>query len=348
MRLRTAALLLALAAAGAGAFVLMPRNGVTQAPPNAVKPTPAPAHRLVAAPGLVEPAGEEREIGSEVIGMIREMRVEENDPVKTGDVIAVIENREQESRLAQARAELALRGAELERLINGARPEERQEARASVAEAEATLAQARREYDRRVPLAQTGAASASALDQARAAKETAEARLAALRARRALIEAPPRVEDVAAAKARVALALSQVAQAEAALDKTIIRSPIDGLVLRRLRVAGEAVGNQPPTGIAVVGDLSRLRVRAEVDELDLGRILVGQRVEVAADAIPAKRFGGAVARVAKRLGAKEVKTGRPKERADTKVLQVLIDLDPGVDLPVGLRVDVTFPEAQGS
>jgi HlyD family secretion protein len=130
--------------------------------------------------------------------------------------------------------------------------------------------------------------------------------------------------------------------AESLLDKTFIRSPITGTVLRRYRVAGEAVTNVPPTPIAIVGDLRGLRVRAEVDETDVGRVTAGQRVEVLADAFPDRRFGGTVFRVSSRLGGKAVQTGRPADRVDTKVLQVLIDLDAGVMLPIGLRVDAYF------
>ena len=74
---------------------------------------PTPGYHMVAAPGLVEPIGEEREIGSQVIGIIREMRVEENDKVAAGQIIAVVDNAEQVARLASARAELVQRKAEL-------------------------------------------------------------------------------------------------------------------------------------------------------------------------------------------------------------------------------------------
>jgi len=72
------------------------------------------------------------------------------------------------------------------------------------------------------------------------------------------------------------------------------------------------------------GTRSITRVRAEVDETDIGRIMAGQRVEVTADAFPDRKFGGTVYRVSSRLGAKEVQTGRPADHADTKVLQVLL------------------------
>jgi HlyD family secretion protein len=303
---------------------------------------PVPGHHLVAAPGLVEPIGEEREIGSQVIGIIREMRVEENDNVAAGEIIAVVDNNEQEARLESARAALAQRTAELERVVNGARPEERREARAAVTETEANLDLARREYDRKVPLAKSGASTQAALDQATSTLNAIEAHRIVMSERLAVMEAGSRSEDIAAARTLVGLAEADVALAEALLDKTFIRSPVTGSVLRRYRAAGEAVGNMPPTPIAVVGDLSRLRVRAEVDETDVGRVTTGQRVEVTADAYPDRKFGGTVYRVSARLGGKAVQTGRPAERVDTKVLQVLIDLDSGTMLPIGLRVDAYF------
>ena len=312
------------------------------------------ARYAVAAPGLVEPAGEEHVVASQVIGVIKEMRVEENDVVAANQVIAVVENSEQVARLASARAGLALRKAELDRALNGPRPEELRQARAMLAEMEANHDLARRDFDRKAPLAKTGTASEAALDLARSALNAGEARKSTAAERLALLEAGTRAEDIAGARAQVVFAEAEVALAESLLDKSLIRSPVAGTVLRRLRVTGEAVTNMDPTHIAIIGDLRKLRVRAEVDETDVSRVAAGQRVEIAADAFPNRRFGGSVFRVSQRFGAKAVQTGRPSEKVDMKVLQVLIDLDPDVKLPVGLRVDAyilanagTSPVAQG-
>ncbi len=298
-----------------------------------------PSRYAVAAPGLVEPAGEEHLVASQVIGVIKEMRVEENDTVEANQIIAVVENSEQAARLASARAELALRKAGLDKALNGARPEELRQARAALAEMQANLDLARRDYGRKQPLAQSGTASEAALDLALSSLNASEARKATAAERLALLEAGTRAEDLAAARAQVASAEADVALAESLLDKTLIRSPVAGTILRRLRVAGEAVTNVDPTQIAIVGDLKKLRVRAEVDETDVARVTAGQRVEITADAYPDRRFGGTVFRVSQRFGAKAVSTGLPAEKVDMKVLQVLIDLDPDVKLPVGLRVD---------
>jgi HlyD family secretion protein len=301
-----------------------------------------------AAPGLVEPFSEERQVASQVIGVLSQVLVEENDAVAARQPIAIVENSEQAARVAAARAQLAEAQAQLEKMLNGARPEERREAKAQLEQLDAELELAQLDYDRKKPLRASGAASQATLDQSSSALRSLKMRRAAMAERVALIEAGARVEDIAAARAVVERLKAETALAEAQLEKFTIRSPIAGTLLRRQRNAGEAVTNIDPTPIAVVGDLGRLRVRAEVDETDIGRIARGQRVEVTADAFPGQKFGGTVARVAQRLGAKAVQTGRPADKVDMKVLQATIDLDPEVRLPVGLRVDVGFfgPAAQ--
>jgi HlyD family secretion protein len=337
----TVGLLAAFGSVAIGSTLVWPARApiVAQAPSQL---DPVSRQYLATAPGMVEPVSEEREVGSQVLGVIKEVRVDENDEVQEGQIIAVINNAEQVARLASARAELALRRAELERCINGARIQERREARAALMEAEANLRLARTDYQRRVPLAKTGVSSQASLDLATSTLQASEARRDAMAERLAVLEAGSRAEDIAAARARLSLAEANVALAEALLDKTFIRSPVSGTVLRRVRIAGEPVTNMPPTPIAAIGNLHGLRVRAEVDETDVGQVVAGQRVEVTADAYPNRKFGGAVYRVSSRMGEKQVLTGRPADRVDAKVLQVLIDLDPGIKLPIGLRVDVFF------
>ena len=330
-----------LAALGIGAAGLLALGRAQPAPP-----AQAPQiRRAAAAPGLIEPYGEEREIASQVIGVIKRMLVEENDVVAAGQPIAIVENGEQAARLASARAQLAEAEAQLEKLLNGARPEERREAKDQLEQLDAELDMAQLDYGRKKPLVERGAATQAALDQASSTMRSLKMRRSAMAERLAVIEFGARAEDISAARAVVERLKAECALAAALLDKTIVRSPIAGVILRRQRNAGEAVTNVDPTQIAIVGDLSRLRARVEVDETDIGRIALGQRVEVTADAFPGQRFGGAVARIAQRLGAKQVQTGRPSEKADMKVLQVMIDLDPEVKLPVGLRVDVAFVAA---
>lgn len=95
----------------------------------------------------------------------------------------------------------------------------------------------------------------------------------------------------------------------------------------------------------VVGDISRERIRAEIDETDVGRISLGQAAYAIADAYKGHRFTGKISKIAARMGKKAVYSDDPAEKRDAKVLEALIDLDKQESLPVGLRVDV-FIEAR--
>ncbi len=161
-------------------------------------------------------------------------------------------------------------------------------------------------------------------------------------ARFALISAPPRPEDVAIATANLAAAKAQVADLDAKIEKTRMRSPINGIVLKRYKEPGETVSELPPTLVAIVGDVSQLRVRAEIDEADIAGVHVGQHVTVTADAFGQRRFSGTVVKIGSRLGPKYIRTDAPGERFDTKVLEAMVALDGHPPLPMGLRVTAMF------
>jgi HlyD family secretion protein len=88
----------------------------------------------------------------------------------------------------------------------------------------------------------------------------------------------------------------------------------------------------------VLGDTSRLRVRMDVDERDIGRVKIGQAGYAVADAYPSLEFAGKVAEIGRRMGRKNVRTDDPTERLDTKILEVVLDLDDAQKLVPGLRV----------
>jgi len=155
------------------------------------------------------------------------------------------------------------------------------------------------------------------------------------------IHAPARQEDQAFAQADLQLAKAQLQEAQARYEKTLIKSPIDGTVLRKHHRNGESVSNSStiPDPILTIGDKGVLRVRMDVDETDVDRVHVGQKAYVTADAYGKQKFWGHVVRVGEQLGPKNVRTDEPTERVDVKILETLVELDKGVELPVGLRVD---------
>src|SRR5205814_8261408 len=142
-----------------------------------------------------------------------------------------------------------------------------------------------------------GFSSQQSLEQAVSSMQIAEATNNANRAALELVNAPPRAEDVAVAQANAALAEGNLAEQRVLLQKTQLRSPINGVVLRRYLKTGETISIQPLIPILQVGDTRRLRVRAEIDETEIGKLALGQRAWADAPAYPARRFTGVVARI---------------------------------------------------
>lgn len=302
-----------------------------------VEPVERP--RRVSAPGRVEPVSEEIKIGSSIGGKIARMLVEEGDTVRAGQVLATIDNADFVARAGVAKAQLADAEARLRRVLNGARPMERREAAALVREAEAVADNARAELDRRDTLFRAGDISRADVERTEREFRVAKSRLDAAKERHSFIDADARDEDRLQAQAEVELGKARLAEAQALLAKTIIRSPVAGTVLRKHFRAGEAVPDNVDLPVITVGDTRVLRVRVEVDETDIARVAVGARAYVTADAFPGRKFVGRVIRVGSLIGAKNVRTDRPSERVDTKVLETLIELEESAPLPSGLRVD---------
>jgi ABC exporter DevB family membrane fusion protein len=309
--------------------------------PAARTETPAPtaaARTVVAGPGRVEAVSEEVRVSAQLGGKLRRVTVEEGDRVSAGQVIALLENDDYRARVQSAEAELRAREADARRVANGARDQERREAAASLQEAEAVLDHARVDHQRRRDLFAEQVISREEMDRADAQLRVGEARVEALRQRRALVDADAREEDAARAASDVALARARLDEARAMYDKTFVRAPIAGVVLRRHRQAGESVSTQFDSPIVTLADRSAIRVRVDVDETDIGRVAAGQAAYVTADAFGGRRFTGHVVRVGQVLGKKNVRTDEPTERVDQKVLETLVELEDGHELPIGLRV----------
>ena len=301
-------------------------------------PGPVPRTR-VAALGRVEPRSEEMQVAAAMTGRLASVPVEEGDRVEQGQILATLENADHDARVRSAEAALAVARASLDRVLNGARQAERDQAAAEVREAEAVLALAEQELKRQQGVSQRNLGSQQDLDRARSEQKVALARLASVRFQRDVIDSPPRADERAKAEAEVALAEARVAEAKAVFEKSFVRSPVPGIVLRKLRHAGEQVTEMGDTPIVIVGDTSLLRVRAEIDEADIALVHLGQAAYVQADAFGDRRFPGTVSRIGTLVGRKTLRNDQPAERLDTRILETVIDLQPGADLPVGLRVD---------
>lgn len=212
------------------------------------------------ATGNLEPRREVT-VGAEISGLLREVLVSENDPVAIGDVLARFDTEELEVNLAQAEARLAL-------------------ARASVAEAEATLEESRANAQRMANLVDRNMASRAELDAANAAAMRARAR-------------------ISSAEASVREAQASVSAARTRLDKSVITSPINGVVLKRNVEPGNtmAASFQAPELFVLAEDLREMELHVSVDEADIGLIRAGQPASFTVDAWPGREFEAHVLRV---------------------------------------------------
>ena len=307
------------------------------------KETKAHAEIVLACPGRVEGQSDVINVGAGADGILTAVLVQEGQQVRAGQVIALIDCREIESQIAEARA-LAERARQNRlRLLRGSRPEERRKAADETAVAEAHFKQAQLQHQRIAQLFKTAVVSKEELDKAARDLAVAEATLRATQNQQTLVNAPPLPEELARADSEVRLAEEQARTAKARLDKCTVKAPLSGTVLRTFLRVGESVSTVFPQPIISLADTSQIRVRAEVDERDVGRVYLGQSVIVVADAYPDKKFAGRVSRVGAVMGRKKVRTSDPAEKSDRDVLEVLVDLDETESyLVVGLRTSVQF------
>lgn len=261
-----------------------------------------------------------------------------------GQIVARLDCRDVEADLAAAEARLQETTAVRQRLLRGGREDARAESEAQVRSADARFANARLVHERASRLFNDDQIiPRSTVDAAERDERVAAADLEAARQHAALIRAEPLAEERAAADATVASAHWLKAALSARLDKCVIRSPIDGVVLRRHLEPGERVVGWSERPIVTVADLSSLRVRIEVDERDVGSVRVGQCVHLTAAALGSDTRSAIVSRVSPTMGRRHVQSGDPSEKADRDILEVIADLvDRDARLISGLRVTAVF------
>lgn len=335
------AILLAAAAAGLYAF-----RGARRAPDN----------RLMVS-GNIELT--EVNIAFKTAGRLIERTVDEGDPVHKGQTIARLDRdqlmaqRERESAglassqsqldqaisslewekanmaadIEQRRADLESNQARLTELTNGARPQEKLQAKAAVDSAQSEYDRAKRDWDRGQQLYKDDDISTAQYDQYRNRFEAAGAALKNAQEAQALVLAGPRVEQIEAARgqverARAALKMSEansleikrreqqivtqhaeiarskanLALIDSQLADTIAVAPCDGVVLVKSADVGEVLA--PGSTVVTVGDIDHPWLRGYVNETDLAKVKLGSKVRVTTDSYPGKVYNGRVTFIA--------------------------------------------------
>lgn len=200
-------------------------------------------------------------VGSQISGQVTDVLVDYNSEVKKGEVLARIDPSTYEAQIEQGNAQIA-------------------NAQASLKQAQATLANAELDYTRKADLGRQKLVAQSDVDLARAARDQARAQV-----------------NAAQASIRQQTASTQTTRVN--LDRTVIRSPVDGVVLTRTIEPGQTVAAslQAPELFTIAEDLSKMKIELAVDEADIGQVKVGQAVSFTVDAFADRQFRGQVQQV---------------------------------------------------
>jgi HlyD family secretion protein len=356
------------AARGAAAVVfalvaLAARTGAQDAP-RAARPEAADDKRWqTVAPGRVEPASGEIKIAAPVMGVIAQVLVKVNDKVSAGEPLIRLIDNEAQARLAAAEAQVAfrLRARNEETapvrstarrtteaaVVDTDKAAARRRAEDAVADADKAMAAAQAALDKALVDRRAGRASDADRDAARTALSQAQDRLQQQKAELRRIEADPSTPLPNFAEGQVNVARAESVAAAAAIAKLTIRAPIAGTVLQVNAKPGELAAPSNAQPLLVIGDVSALRVRAELDERDFGQIKIGQPVLVRAAAFRGREFAGKVAFIAPLVEQGRINARGQRNVTDVDVVEVLIDLAQPDPLAVGMKVDVYFqPEGR--
>jgi multidrug resistance efflux pump len=221
------------------------------------------------------------------------------------------------------------------------RPEEIPIAEAKVREMRTLVADAREQYARAERGSRTGAVTEDETARRKNAVSTAEAQLARSEAELALLKEGAWKPDLAVAQAQIELADAQLKQTITELERLTVRASVTGKILQKNLRPGEYVGVPPNQALLVIGDVSTLHVRMDVDENDIGRFQSELRGKAFTRGANKRHFDLVFVRVEPSVVPKKSLTGMGTERVDTRVLQVIYALqNPDDKLFVGQQMDV--------
>jgi len=263
----------------------------------------SPSPYVAVAEGKADVEGGVISVAARAAGIISAVYVQEGDQVVKGQILA-----KQEDDAPRLAAQTAL--ADLG------------QAQAQIGQTEVELQTAEREYQRVEPLADSKIISGQDVDKAHDAILTADALLGVQRA-------------------TVGEAEAKLAQARYGLEQTLIRAPADGRIVRRYANPGYGASTLNVTPMFDLEPAGQRIVRAEVSEDAVAAVGVGQTVRLSAEGDPSKYYLGKVLRRAEVFGARKLQSDDPSERADERVVEVVVSADSAPFL-VGQRVLVKF------
>jgi multidrug resistance efflux pump len=317
------------------------------------QPAAKPADTVLAGAGIVEPTSDNISVGASVPGVV--VWVIDDDmvgkPVRKGDPLFRLDNRQLKKELAVRKASLASAKLQYDKLKAMPRPEDLEIKELSIKELEPTILTAEKTYDEYTKLLPKGGVS-------RADWGMSYTHLLALKAQKSRLEAELKElkagtwePDLAVAQAAIDLAQAQVRQTEDDLDRLEVRALEDAVLLQIKVRPGQFVSTPSADTLILLGNLTDLHVRVDIDEHDAPLFRRGMPATGYLHGQPDYPYELEFVRVEPYLVTKKSLTGGNSERLDTRVLQVIYRIktrpDPEHEARVGHQMDVFFGKAEG-
>jgi HlyD family secretion protein len=340
------AIVLAISLAG-WQYLSLDRPGDDRSLAGPPEPTAPVSSGQIQGIGFVEPISEVRRLMMRTGGVIKHCYVHAGQRVRKGEPVMELENRTQQAELEVARKNLELIRAEATHAKAGINPYRIRVAERTAERLREKLRHWHLEAIRSARMVQSRAASSQELEFNYTQRQQAEVELREQEAELEHLRHNVTPEHKAMLEARIGQAQANVELAAEKLQETKLLAPFDGTVLKLLKREGEGIRSSEPEAVVLFGDMSCVRVRAEIDERFVRRLEVGQAATVFGRNLAGKTFAGRVACMENLMGNKTVFTRASSERKDLDVLQVLIDLEPGFHAPAGLQVDVKIESSGG-
>ena len=327
-------------------LVVVAVTGRTLLKPDAPQYITAPVQRgdisrTISATGKVQ-AVTTVQVGTQVSGTVSQILVDYNSPVKKGQIIAQLDQDQLQAQLTQARASLlsAQMGVQTATANVAGMQSAIEAAQANVDRLQSAVDDAQLNFNRTQELYNDKLVATRDLETARATlnQALAQKQQGVAQLNQAKTQVAGARSQVAQAQAQAAQAQAQVTAAAANLDKTIIRAPIDGVIVARSVDPGQTVAASfnTPTLFLIANDLTHMQVLADIDEADVGQLTTDSKVTFTVDAFPTETFEGRIAQI--RLSPQTV------QNVTTYTAVINVDNPNGKLLP-GMTANVTATTA---
>jgi HlyD family secretion protein len=256
----------------------------------------------VKASGNLE-AWEKIDLRPEASGKVEKLFVDEGDIVTEGQVVALLDQTSQLNTLEKARSYVAQAKANLDQIKKGYRSGEKVRLEEQIKQAEIRLREAEREYNSQKDLLKDGFTSQQQYDNAKANFEQAKSEVESLKKQLKILLDGGEKQDIAAATAAYEMALADLKEAERMLGDASVVAPMSGVVLKRFVTEGSVILSGMSTfsqgeAILSIGDIEKMKMIAQVDEGDIEKVKLNQKVLIEVDAYPDEKFEGAVTKIA--------------------------------------------------